>query len=148
MTNNVISQLKAEIKETSRIIRINKRAFRYNQRLNSKGIESGFKLIQAYPFNLKKLKENPKFKSFYKEIDGVYYHVDSDVWNVHSDIATAQCHLTCLHIAYNMLRHNKRHCHTDKRNEYYVEWFKSLFEGIQSQFKEEQDANLRTSTLS
>lgn len=57
-------------------------------------------------------------------------------------IESAKCHLTCLHIAYNMLRNKKnlKHCHSEERDAYYVKYHSKFIQGLLSSFTEEQDA--------
>jgi hypothetical protein len=59
-------------------------------------------------------------------------------------IQSAKCHLTCLHIVYNILRNKKLHCHNQERNEYYVRYFNKFIQGLLSKVTEEQDVVLPT----
>lgn len=115
----LIQIIKNEIKTISSILRENKKAYRKHQSNIAKGLTSGF--TGDVPYESK----------FCKYLSGE---------------ETVKCHLTCLHIEYNKLRNGKKHCHTPERNQYYVEWFKTTFERMESELKEEQDANLSSTT--
>jgi hypothetical protein len=139
----MIIQIKNEIKATSQILRENKKAYRTNQSLNARGQTEGYLDFQLYPFQIGKI-----CKDDITEVDGKFFYKTEKSWSwrINWDIASAKCHLTCLHIVYNSLRNKKLHCHEEKRNDYYVQNFKSYFEGIQSQLTEEQDAHVSCPT--
>ena len=133
----MICKIKEEIKTTSEILRINKRTHKQNQRMYSQGTRP-FELIQLYPFVVEKV--TPFNHNYVKVIDGKHY------WNYsynetpcNAGIESAKCHLTCLHIMYNMLRTKKTHCHNIERNDYYVKYFDKLIQGYLSQVEEEQN---------
>jgi hypothetical protein len=133
----LIQSIKNEIKETSAILRQNKNNFKHNQKIYSKmgslADSKDFKKIECYPFS--------KPWNGTVEINGKKYF-NGNFWNYNPDVETAKCHLTCLHIVYNMLRNKKLHCHNEERNEYYVQYHKSYIERTLSSFTEEQDAHV------
>lgn len=133
----MINKIKEEIRVTSEILRLNKKTHKQNQRMYSQG-KRPFELIQVYPFVIEKA--TPFDKNYIKVIDGKHY------WNYsyqespcNSGIDSAKCHLTCLHIVYNMLRNKKQHCHNEERNAYYVKYFDKFIQGYLSQVEEEQN---------
>jgi len=133
----MINKIKEEIRVTSEIVRINKKTHKQNQRMFSQG-KRPFELIQLYPFKIEKVA--PFNQNYIKVIDGKHY------WNYsynetpcNSGISSAKCHLTCLHIVYNMLRNKKQHCHNEERNAYYVKYFDKFIQGCLSQVEAEQN---------
>lgn len=146
----LIIQIKNEIKATSQILRENKNKFRYNQKVYSKAplvdspygkikslVSADYKKLECYSFS--------KPWNGAVEIDGKFYF-NGNFWNFNPDVETAKCHLTCLHIVYNILRNKKIHCHSEERNSYYVQNFKGFMERTQSQLTEEQDAHVSCPT--
>ena len=142
----LIIQIKNEIKATSQILRENKNKFRYNQKVYSKAplvdspygkikslVSADYKKLECYPFS--------KPWNGAVEIDGKFYF-NGNFWNFNPDVETAKCHLTCLHIVYNILRNKKIHCHDTERNDYYVQNFKSIMERASSYEEEKQDAHI------
>ena len=132
----MINKIKEEIKVTSEIVKLNKKTHRQNQRMYSQG-KKPFELIRLYPFDVERVSS---YSSYIKVIDGKHY------WNYtynetpcNASIESAKCHLTCLHIVYNMLRNKKQHCHNEERNSYYVKHFDKFIQGLLSQVKEEQN---------
>jgi hypothetical protein len=128
----LIKSLKEEIKLTAETIRINKASHKHNQRLFSRKETNGYKPIKIYPFNRGYVPEEIRYFSTYT--------YSEDYAPINSDIASAKCHLTTLHIVYNMLRNNKKHCHSDERNQYYVTWFKDLIERTLNRITETENA--------
>ena len=114
----LIQIIKNEIKAISSALRQNKKAYRQHQSNTAKGLPSGYVCVSY----------ESKFTKYL------------------SGIESAKCHLTCLHIAYNMLRNKKLHCHSEERNVYYVQNFKSLMERASSYEAEGQDVNLSSTT--
>ena len=112
----LIQSIKNEIKAISSIFREHKKAFRKHQSNIAKGLPSGF---TSYPYNYESI--------FTKYLSG---------------FDTIKCHLTCLHIVYNMLRNKKLHCHNEERNNYYVQNFKSFMERVSIHEEEKQDVNI------
>jgi hypothetical protein len=133
----LIKALKEEIKLTAETIRINKASHKHNQRLFSRQEKVGYKPIKVYPFGY-----NSWLKT--QQIDEVSYFETYKLNEYDSpfncDIHTAKSHLTTLHIVYNMLRNNKKHCHSDERNQYYVQWRKDLIEGTLNRITETENA--------
>jgi hypothetical protein len=112
----LIQTIKNEIKAISSTFREHKKALRKHQSNTAKGLPSGF-----------------VWDSFKYESQFTRYL---------SGFESIKCHLTCLHIAYNMLRNKKQHCHNEERNNYYVQNFKSFMERASSYEEEKQDAHL------
>lgn len=108
----LIQSIKNEIKAISSILRENKKSYRKHQSNTAKGLPSGYVCVSY----------ESKFTKYLSGID------------------SAKCHLTCLHIVYNMLRNKKLHCHSEERNTYYVKYFKSIMERMSSYEEEKQDA--------
>jgi hypothetical protein len=136
----MIAKIKEEIKANSEIVRLNKQAYKRNQRKFSKG-ERPLELLQVYPYNI----EDVKTRGYVKLIEGKYYYnyTYGNDTPCNINIESAKCRLTCLHIVYNMLRNNKQHCHNEERNNYYVKYFDKFIQGLLSQVTEEQDVVLQ-----
>ena len=139
----MICKIKEEIKLISLTLKENKNNFKYNQKVYSKAplvdinygkiksiISKDYKKIHSYPFTT--------FYSGFEEIDGKKYF-KGNYWNFNPGSETAKCHLTCLHIVYNMLRTKKTHCHNIERNDYYVKYLDKLIQGYLSQVEAEQN---------
>jgi hypothetical protein len=148
----LIQSIKNEIKAISSILRENKKKFKYNQRVHSKApvtkdrwgfdtkviTPSDYKALECYPFS------KPWDGALEIEPDKFYFK--GSFWNFNPDVNTAKCRLTCLHITYNMLRNKKLHCHSEERNSYYVQYYKSIMERATSYEEEKQDANVSSTS--
>lgn len=133
----LIQKIKTEIKETSEVVRNNKKAFKHNQRCFNLCKMNDSKRLVVHPFILEK-----GIKPWYhKEDDKVYYHKKEEWVQNYNDIS-AKNHLTILHIMYNILRNNKNHCHNQERNDVYVKNFDKLIQGYFSKITEAEDAIL------
>jgi hypothetical protein len=144
----LIQSIKNEIKAISSILRENKKKFRYNQKIYSKApltkdrfgydckviVSSDYKALECYPFS------KPRDGAIEIEPDRFYFK--GNFWHFNPDVETAKCHLTCLHIVYNILRNKPPHCHDIERNDYYVQNFKSIMERASSYEEEKQDAHI------
>lgn len=108
----LISAIKNELKELAIAIRHNKKVIKKHQSNIARGLPDDSGSLIEYK------------SQFAKYVCG---------------IESAKCHLTCLHIVYNMLRTKKVHCHNIERNEYYVRYFDKFIQGLLSQVKEEQN---------
>lgn len=142
----LIQSIKNEIKAISSILRENKNKFKYNQKVYSKApltkdrwgfpcgtiVTADYKQIECYPFS-------KPYDAI--EIDGKFYFKGT-FWHFNPDSETAKSHLTCLHIVYNTLRNKKIHCHSEERNNYYVQYNQRFMEGKKSYEEEKQDAHI------
>jgi hypothetical protein len=108
----LIKAIKNEIKELGVAVRTNKRIYRTSQSYVARGLPDPTGSLIEY---------KTQFAKYIGDINA---------------------HLTCLHIAYNILRNKKIHCHSEERNAYYVDNFSKFIQGLLSSFTEEQDVNV------
>lgn len=134
----IVQYLKEEIKKSAKIHKDIKSKYRFNQSKISKGLEHECVSIPVYPTSVESLfwkKEHYILKD-----ETYHYNIKYDMeWKIPDHIICSKNRLTKLHIAYNMLRNKKQHCHNEEKETEYAEYAKEYIQALEERMALDQE---------